>query len=108
MMITKYNPAIIVYGKNDSIVLNDSYDINSMPSLKNKTRFINILQLIKNFYELRNDPGLFKLYGIYYGIENSQVHDAFDDCVTTYKVFEAFKNDLINKENLNKIRENFD
>lgn len=108
-MITKYNPAIIVYGKNDSIVLNDSYEINYMPSLKNKTRFVNILQLIKNFYELRNDPGLFKLYNVYFDVENNpQLHDAFDDCYKTYKVFEAFKKDLETKESMKKIRENFD
>ena len=107
-MITKYNPAIIVYGKNDSIVLNDSYEINSLPSLKNKTRFVNLLQLIKTYYELRNDPGLFKLYGVYSGNEDNQVHDAFDDCVVTYKVFEAFKNDLRNNIKTKEIRENFD
>jgi len=106
-MLNKYNPAIIVYGKNDSIVLNDSYDINLKPSLKNKTRFVNILQLIKTYYELKNDPGLFKLYNVFYDIDENQIHDALDDCITTYKVFEAFKKDLETKEKLSKIREAF-
>ena len=70
-LIEEYNPVILVYGKNDIIVLNDSYSINGVPSLKNKTRFVNLCQLIKNFYDLRNDPGLFKLYQIYYDINET-------------------------------------
>ncbi len=103
-MLDKYNPAIIVYGKNDSIVLNDSYEINDKPSLKEKTRFINILQLMKSYYELKNEPGLFKLYNVFYDIDENQVHDALDDCITTYKVFEAFKDDLKNKNKISTIR----
>ena len=42
----------------------DSYDINNVPSLKDECRFINLCQLIKTYYELKNDPGLFKLYNL--------------------------------------------
>lgn len=107
-ILEEYNPAIIVYGKNDSIVLNDSYTINGLPSLKNRTRFINILQLIKSFYDLKNDPGLFKLYNVYYELDNEQVHDALDDCYKTYLVFKKFLNDLETKEFQNKVRESFE
>ena len=96
-LIEEYNPVILVYGKNDIIVLNDSYSINGVPSLKNKTRFVNLCQLIKNFYDLRNDPGLFKLYQIYYDINETQIHDAFNDCEVTSLVFKAFK-DEVNKK----------
>ena len=107
-IIEKYNPAIIVYGKNDILVLNDSYDINEVESIKDKCRFINLCQLIKSFYELKNDPGLFKLYNTFYKNDDEQIHDALSDSVATYKVFEAFKKDIRKNEMLSIIRENFD
>jgi len=107
-IIEKYNPAIIVYGKNDILVLNDSYDINEVESIKDKCRFINLCQLIKSFYELKNDPGLFKLYNTFYKNDDEQIHDALSDSVATYKVFEAFKEDIRKNEMLSIIRENFD
>ena len=107
-IIEKYNPAIIVYGKNDILVLNDSYDINEVESIKDKCRFINLCQLIKSFYELKNDPGLFKLYNTFYKNDDEQIHDALSDSVATYKVFEAFKEDIRKNEMLSIIREYFD
>ena len=94
-----YKPVILVYGKNDIIVLNDSYAINDKPSLSYKTRFINLCQLIKNYYDLRNDPGLFKLYKIYYDNQDIQIHDAFNDSEVTALVFKAFKDEVNLKTN---------
>ena len=94
-----YKPVILVYGKNDIIVLNDSYTINDKPSLSYKTRFINLCQLIKNYYDLRNDPGLFKLYKIYYDNQDIQIHDAFNDSEVTALVFKAFKDEVNLKTN---------
>lgn len=98
-VIDNYHPSILVYGRNDIIVLNDSYSINKVPSIKNKTRFINLCQLIKNFYDLRNDPGLFKLYKLYYDNDDTQIHDAFNDSFVTLKVFKAFKDEVNLKTN---------
>ncbi len=107
-IIERYNPAIIVYGKNDILVLNDSYDINNVPSLKDECRFINLCQLIKTYYELKNDPGLFKLYNLYYKNVDEQVHDALGDSFATYKVFEAFKEDIKTAKMVDAIRDNFE
>ena len=98
-VLDNYHPAIIVYGKNDILVLNDSYSINEKPSLQNKTRFINLCQIIKSYYDLKNDPGLFKLYKIYYDNEDVQIHDAFNDSEITAKVFKAFKDEVNLKTN---------
>lgn len=99
-----YNPVIVVYGKNDILVLNDSYGINEVPSLATETRFINLCQIIKSHYDLRNDPGLFKMYKLYYNAIDTQIHDAFDDCDVTRKVFEAFSEDLKNNDKGELIR----
>ncbi|MDY5983697.1 MAG: hypothetical protein SPJ17_08360 [Anaeroplasma sp.] len=107
-IIKKYNPAIVVYGKNDILVLNDSYLLHNVPSLKNQTRYVNLCQLIKSHYELRNDPGLFKLFQIYYDNEDIQVHDAFNDSEVTAKVFQAFKEDILYGTKTQEIKDNFD
>ena len=107
-VLDTYNPAIVVYGRNDTIVLNDSYSIHNVESLKDKTRFVNLCQLIKTHYELRNDPGLFKLFQIYYDNEDTQVHDAFNDSYVTAKVFDAFREDILYKTKTKEIKENFD
>lgn len=93
-VIEKYNPAILVYGKNDIIVLNDSYKINEKPNITENARFINLCQIIKGFYNLRNDPGLFKLHKVYYNDDDGQLHDAFTDCKFTADVFFAFKDEV--------------
>ncbi|MDE5715418.1 MAG: hypothetical protein K2I42_04720, partial [Anaeroplasmataceae bacterium] len=92
--IEQYRPAIVVYGKYDGIALNNSYMINKVPSLKSQTRFINLCQLIKTYYNLRNDPGLFKIYQIYYKNNDLQIHDALNDSFVTKMVFEAFLKDV--------------
>lgn len=107
-VLDKYNPAVVVYGRNDTIVLNDSYEIHKVESLKDKIRFVNLCQLIKTHYELRNDPGLFKLFQIYYDNDDAQVHDAFNDSYVTAKVFEAFREDILYKTKTKEIKENFD
>ncbi len=88
--IEQYRPAVIVYGKYDRIALENSYQIQHVPSLKNQMRFINLCQLIKTYYDLRNDPGLFKMYQIYYKNQDLQIHDALNDAFVTKMVFEAF------------------
>lgn len=93
-LMAKYNPSVLVYGRNDILVLNSSYNINGLPSLQNKTRYINLCSLIKNFYNLKFDPGLFKLYDIYNGSKTHQEHNAFNDSEITFKVFEFFRNDV--------------
>lgn len=108
-ILSTYHPTIVVYGKNDSIILKNSYRINHLPSLQSKTRFVNLCKLIKNYYNLKNDAGLFKLYQIYYQNEDLQIHDAFNDSEVTKAVFKAFKDDVNHiTNNYSKIRKELD
>ncbi|MFP4286351.1 MAG: exonuclease domain-containing protein [Candidatus Izemoplasmataceae bacterium] len=89
--ILKYNPAIVVWGKNDHLALKEAYQLYKMPSLTKKTRFVNLLNLHKTIYHLKNDLGLLKAYQLYgYEIDN-QRHDAYEDALMTYKIFLGFK-----------------
>lgn len=89
--VERYNPAIIVWGRNDFLALRESYKFNNMPSLKRKTRYINLLKLHKNFFNLKNDLGLFNALKLYKSTENTQMHDAFDDALATKDIFDGFK-----------------
>ena len=106
-ILLKYDPSIIIYGRNDKLVLNDSYEINNVKSLNNKTRFINLCQLIKTFYELKNDPGLFKLLSVYYDNVDAQIHNALADSEATRLVFLAFKKDILENKYRDKMIETF-
>ena len=90
-----YHPAVIIFGKNDSLVLNDSFVVNNKENLN--VRYVNICSLIKGYYELKNDPGLFKLYQTYYDVEDNQLHDALDDAETTLYVYKAFLDEVNHK-----------
>ncbi len=94
-ILETYNPAIIVWGKNDAISLKDSYKLNKTPSLARKTRFVNLLKLHKNVFNYKNDLGLKNAYEMYGNHTSTpQRHDALDDAYMTKKVFEGFKRKL--------------
>lgn len=95
-IIEKYKPAIITWGKNDKLVLSNSYSINKLPSLNTESRFVNLLKLVKNHYELKQDPGLFHMVEYYYDKPEDQAHDPLDDARATVKVFNKFKIDVEN------------
>lgn len=89
-IVKKFNPKFVVWGKNDISALNDSYKIHQKEPLTQDTDFIDLLKLHKDYYNLRDDLGLFKAYKTYYEIEENQLHDAMDDAVVTKHVFDAF------------------
>ncbi|MBU1020659.1 MAG: hypothetical protein KJ847_05540, partial [Firmicutes bacterium] len=90
-LIDEYNPAIIVWGRNDFLALRDSYKINKVPNLHSKTRYINLLKMHKNYYNLRNDLGLFNALKLYTREETVQTHNALEDAIVTYEIFKGFK-----------------
>lgn len=89
--IKTYQPAIIVWGKNDHIALKEAYKLYQLPSLTSKTRFVNLLNLHKTIYKLKNDLGLLKAYQLYGYTLDNQRHDAYEDALMTYKIFKGFK-----------------
>lgn len=94
-ILNTYNPSVIIFGKNDKKFLESSFNINKCPSLNSKTRFINLSQLLKTYYELSSDPGLFKMYETLYDTPHiPQRHDALEDAIYTYYVFKAFKKEV--------------
>lgn len=86
----KYNPKIVVWGKNDIQAINHYYNIYNLNPLTDSNDFIDLLKLHKDYFNLSNDLGLFKAYETYYNKTIHQHHDAKDDAKITKKVFDAF------------------
>ncbi|MCD4826876.1 MAG: hypothetical protein K8Q99_03765 [Acholeplasmataceae bacterium] len=89
-VIDKFSPKLVVWGKNDISALSDSYRLHDKTPLTEDTDFIDLLKLHKDYYNLRDDLGLFKAFKTYYDVDEHQAHDASDDAVVTKYVFDAF------------------
>jgi len=100
-VVEEYAPAIIVWGRNDFLALRESYKINKLPSLKSKTRYINLLKMHKNYFNLKNDLGLFNALKLYTEPNGKQMHDALDDAFATYQIFTGFNRVINNKIQVN-------
>lgn len=97
-ILKKYHPAIIIYGKNDSISLRNFVLDNKLKPINNLLRFINLSSLIMNYYHHSKEEGLFNLYKYYSHNELVQVHDAFTDTMITAAVFKYFRDDVLNNK----------
>jgi sporulation inhibitor KapD len=89
-IIETYQPKLVVWGKNDITALNDSYKLHQVEKITDDMEFIDLLKLHKDYYNLKDDLGLFKAYKTYYDVDSKQTHDAKDDALITKYVFDAF------------------
>ncbi len=88
--VDKYDPIIVVWGKNDIIALKEFAEINKFELVTPRERFVNLLQLHKNYYNLKNDIGLFRCYESY-GFEiDKQNHNALEDAQITRLIYHQF------------------
>lgn len=91
-MIDKYKPKFVVWGRNDILVLNDSYALNKKDALTAPRQFIDLLKIHKNYFNLQSDLGLFKAYETYYNTPlEEQDHDAYKDALIMMEVFKYFR-----------------
>ena len=91
-IMKKYSPKIVMWGKNDLLVLNDSYKLNKFEPVTKNTDFIDLLKLHKDFYSTKDDIGLFNAYKTYYSELDDQKHDALEDAAVTKEILLAFMN----------------
>lgn len=101
-LVDIYNPVAITWGSSDKTALSQFYQINKVEPLDLK--FIDLSKLIKKYFSLSNDLGLFNALKIFSGIDASQAHHALTDAAATKEVFVAFKEIVINDKEF-KIKE---
>lgn len=92
----KYQPKIVVWGKNDISAIQISYNIHNMKAITNENDFVDLSKLHKDYFNLKDDLGLFNAYETYYNKKHKQIHSAKEDAVVTKNVFEAFVNYISN------------
>lgn len=91
-LVQKYQPMIFVWGKNDQLELNKMNSRYHLKRLGRQVQFIDLLNLHKIFFRLKNDLGLFNAYNLYADVDlSSQKHDAFEDALVTREIFNYFK-----------------
>ncbi|HHU56071.1 MAG TPA: hypothetical protein GXZ48_05235 [Acholeplasmataceae bacterium] len=99
-LIKEYDVKIIAWGKNDIIALEKSFKINHLMPLDVQNRYMNLMQVMKNYYNYKQEKGLFSTY---HDLTNTkdviQTHDAFQDAFITREVFHLFKQKINEDEN---------
>ncbi len=90
-LVQEHAPAIVVWGRNDKLALQEAYTIHNLRPLGRGARFVNLLELHKNYFHLKNDLGLLKTYLAYGFQQDEQAHDALEDARMTRHIFTAFK-----------------
>lgn len=90
---------IIAWGRNDILTIEQSFELNGLKPLDIRSRYINLMQVIKNYYNSKTDLGLFSTYQELSGTEYEvQRHDALEDALIAREIFRIFKA-LVLKEN---------
>ena len=94
-IIEQYDAKIIAWGKNDILILEKSFELHKVEPLDLRLRYINLMQVIKNYHNIKNDLGLFTTYQMLSNIEiKPQKHDAFEDALLTREIYHMFKNEI--------------
>lgn len=97
-LVKKYNPKIYVWGNNDILVLEQSFVYNKIKPISVREKHINLMALIKNYYNVKAEKGLFQTYEELTNTKlGVQKHDALEDAYFTKEIFVIFKNN-VNKE----------
>ena len=97
-LIRDYDPKIFAWGKNDYISLEKSFKLNHLAPLDIRNRYINLMQVIKNYYNLKQEIGLFHTYfEMSKKEEKEQIHDAFEDAYFEREIFHMFKDEINSK-----------
>lgn len=96
--IRDYNVKIIAWGKNDILALEQSFKINHLQPLDVRHRYMNLMQIMKNYYNYKQEMGLFNTYQeLTLGESVVQSHDAFEDAMVAREIFHIFRN-KVNEE----------
>lgn len=99
-IISYYQPIVYVWGRNDIYVIDLSCEMHHKPKLLERKQIVNIMQVIKNYYSIKTDIGLFNAYELFgHHAPIEQDHDSLNDAVATSEIFHLFLKEIKRKEN---------
>ena len=97
--IKEYNPKIYAWGKSDMNAIELSFNVNKVKPIDIKSKHVNLMQVIKNYYNYHDEMGLFQTYqDLSNQVLEDQQHDAFEDAMVLREVYNLFKT-KINEKN---------
>jgi len=97
--IDKYDAKIIAWGRNDILALETSFTLNHIDALEIRNRYINLMQVIKNYYNYKIDLGLFNTYRELSGVSTEpQRHDALEDALIVREIYRIFRNKVLSEK----------
>lgn len=90
-ILSIYQPVIYVWGRNDIYVMDLSCELHRRPKLLDKKPVVNLMQVIKNYFSIKSDIGLFNAYSLFgKKAPSSQDHDSLNDATATAEIFHLF------------------
>lgn len=97
-LMREYRPKIYVWGGNDILVMEHSFKYNKVPPLAVRANHVNLMNVIKNYNNTKDEMGLFQTYAIMANKEPvHQIHNALEDAQVTKEIFHLFK-EIVNKD----------
>jgi inhibitor of KinA sporulation pathway (predicted exonuclease) len=98
--IRDYDVKIICWGKNDILTLEQSFKLYHLRPLDIRNRYMNLMQIMKNYYNYKQEMGLFNTYQELANLEERiQTHNAFEDAMVAREIFHIFKKRINEDEN---------
>lgn len=97
-IIDDYDVKIIAWGRNDILTMEQSFKLNRLKPLDIRNRYMNLMQVVKNYYNSKADLGLFNTYEEMSGTDAlDQSHDALEDALMTREIYRMFKQTVISE-----------
>lgn len=98
-LIYEHDVKIIAWGKNDILTLEKSFKINHLKPLDIRNRYMNLMQIMKNYYNNKQEMGLFSTYKELTNAEAiHQSHNAFEDALIMREIFHIFRKNINNED----------
>lgn len=97
-IISFYQPIVYIWGKNDIYVIELACEMHHKPKLLERRQVVNLMQVIKNYYSIKSDIGLFNAYGLFGKVPPIvQDHDSLNDATATSEIFHLFLEEINKK-----------
>ena len=73
-------------------MLNNFYEQHNFRPITSRQNFVNLMQVIKNYYGIKSDIGLFSAYEMFNSEPPmAQDHNALNDAFATSEIYRLFK-----------------
>ena len=91
-----YQPTIYVWGKNDYLMIDKSFNLHNVKPVTERKNYVNLMQIIKNYYGIKNDIGLYAAFELLGAKPPLEVQDnnALHDAAAPLEVFHLFENEI--------------